>query len=379
MSDAPTEPTPAADDGGGSNTTRLVAIIAVVAVVLGGLIFALTRGGDDLDEIADVPTDEEDADAEGDDPQAEPDEADEEAEEEPADEPEDETEEPDEPEEPSDPDEGNGEIPADGPVITVTSFNFPESEILAEVYAQAMEDAGYPVERSLNLGARELIYPELLAGELDLLPEYLGSALVVWFEQDPPTDVAEGFATLTEQFAPEGFTVLSPAPAENTNAFVVTSDFAAETGASTIEDLAELGTLTFAGPPECEGRDTCYQGLVDRYGLSDISFDSIQEAAARLAALDAGDADMILLFSTDPPLAGDAYVLLEDTLGMVPPENITPVINGEVIDAYGDALRGLLDRITADITTDVLQEMNAAAAEGRSAADIAGAWLAGDL
>jgi osmoprotectant transport system substrate-binding protein len=270
------------------------------------------------------------------------------------------------------------EVP-DGPTIDVSSFNFPESEILGEIYAQALEDEGYPVDRTLNLGARELIYPDLIDGQISLVPEYLGSALVVWFEQDPPEDLDSGVAALTEAFEPEGVSVLEPAPAENNQAFVVTSSFADEHGLSSIADLADAGDITFAGPPECEGRDTCYQGLVDRYGLDNVSFESVQEAAARLAALDAGDAEMILLFSTDAPLAGDELVVLEDTEGMLPPENITPVIRTEVLDAYGDDLRDLLDRVTAALSTDALQQMNAEASEGRSASEIAGDWLADNL
>lgn len=270
------------------------------------------------------------------------------------------------------------EVP-DGPTIDVASFNFPESEILGEIYAQALEGAGYPVERSLNLGARELIYPELLGGDLDLLPEYLGSALVVWFEQDPPADVDSGVTALTDAFEPEGVSVLTPAPAENNQAFVVTADFAEENGLTTIGDLAGAGDITFAGPPECEDRDTCFQGLVTTYGLDNVGFESIQEAAARLAALDAGDSQMILLFSTDAPLAGDAYVVLEDDQGMLPPENITPVLRTEVLEAYGDDLQTLLDAITAAITTDGLQQMNADASEGLSAAEIASAWLDDNL
>jgi osmoprotectant transport system substrate-binding protein len=261
----------------------------------------------------------------------------------------------------------------------VSSFNFPESEILGEIYAQALEDAGYPVDRTLNLGARELIYPDLIDGEISLVPEYLGSALVVWFDQEPPEDVDSGVTALRDAFEPEGVSVLEPAPAENNQAFVVTSAFADEHGLSSIADLADAGDVTFAGPPECEGRDTCYQGLVDRYGLDNVSFESVQEGAARLAALDAGDVEMILLFSTDAPLAGDELVVLEDTEGMLPPENITPVIRTEVLDAYGADLQDLLERVTAALTTDALQQMNAEASEGRSASEIAEDWLAENL
>lgn len=356
--------------GGASGTGKIVAIIAAILLVAGGL-FLFLGGSDDGDDVlADEPEAEAGTDADAEDA----DDPEEGAVEDDVDEPANGAEDGDEGEDAEEP-----VAPGDGPTIEIASFNFPESEILGELYAQALENAGYPVSRSLNLGARELIYPELIGGDLDLLPEYLGSALVVWFEQDPPEDIEAGFAALTDAFAAEEVRVLTPAPAENNQAFVVTSDFAAANGLSGVDDLAGAGAVTFAGPPECEGRDTCFQGLVDRYGLSNVSFTSIQEAAARLAALDAGDVEMILLFSTDPPLAGDAYVVLEDTAGMLPPENITPVVREAILAAYGDDLQALLDAVTATITTEGLQEMNAAASEGLSAAEIAAAWLADHL
>lgn len=270
---------------------------------------------------------------------------------------------------------GDIDVP-DGPDIVVSSFNFPESEILGEVYAQAMEEAGYPVDRALNLGARELLYPEgLLSGDVDLLPEYLGSALVVWFEQDPPEDVDAGVAALTEALEPEGVSVLTPAPAENANVFVVTGTFADDNELSSVADLADLESVTFAGPPECEDRDTCYRGLTNVYGLDNVAFESVQEGAARLAGVESGEYDMILLFSTDAPLAGETLVALEDTEGIIPPENITPVLRTEIIDTYGEDLTNLLDQVTAALTTEILQQMNADASGGLSPAEIATAFL----
>lgn len=267
------------------------------------------------------------------------------------------------------------EIP-DGPEIVVSSFNFPESTILAEVYGQVMEDAGYPVGRELDLGTREVTLPGLADGQIDFLPEYLGSALVTGFGEEPPEDVDAGVEALQAAFEADGVTVLEPAPAVNSNAFVTTSSFAEENGVSTIGDLADVdGGVTFAGPPECEERDTCLLGLTDGYGL-DVTFESIQEPAARLAALEAGDVDLILLFSTDAPLADDRLVQLEDTEGIVPPENIVPVIRTEVVDAYGDDLVALLDEVSAMLTTEVLTEFNLRSSEGLAPDQIAGDWLA---
>lgn len=263
----------------------------------------------------------------------------------------------------------------DGPAITLTSFNFPESEILAEAYAQALEGAGYPVERQLNLGARELVFPQLEDGNVDLLPEYLGSAIMAGFGEDAPEDLDSGLETLRGAMADLGVTVLDAAPAQNANTFVTTTEFADEHGLSSVADLAHAGPIVFAGPPECEERTTCFAGLTEVYGLDEITFTSIQEASARLSALDAGDAQLILLFSTDAPLAGDELVALEDTAGMIPPENVVPVVRSEVLDIYGDDLQAVLDEVTAAISTEALQQMNASASEGRSPADIAESWL----
>lgn len=268
----------------------------------------------------------------------------------------------------------NIDVP-DGPTITVGSFDFPESTILAEVYAQTLEAAGYPVDRQLNIGSRELLLPELESGGIDLLPEYLGSALVVGFEAEAPTDVEAGVAALRTAFAELGVSVLAATPAENANVFVVLTDLAQREGLQAVGDLADLDGPTLAGPPECENRDTCYAGLRETYGLDGLGFSSIGEASARLVALTAGDVDVVLLFSTDAVLADDALTVLDEPAGIVPPENVVPVVRTAVLDAYGDDLTGLLERVGEELTTDVLIGMNDRANEGTAPAQIARDFL----
>lgn len=251
--------------------------------------------------------------------------------------------------------EGNN---VDGPTINVASFNFPESVVLAEIYAQALEANDYPVERNLNLGSRELIFPDLESGAIGFIPEYLGSAISVGFEENAPTDVDEAMETLTGLFGDIGVTVLDPAPGQDQNAFVVTADFAAANGVASVQDLADAGEITFAGPPECEERTTCYAGLVETYGLSNLSFEAIQEGSARVAALEAGEIDVALLFSTQPVIVEKGFVSLTGTEEIVPPENVVPVINTEVVDAYGDDLIELINSISAKITTEALLDLN---------------------
>lgn len=259
--------------------------------------------------------------------------------------------------------------------IVVTSYNFPESEIIGEIYAQALEGANIPVERSLNLGTRELLYPELRAGRVDLVAEYVGSGLIGQFDEQVPDSPQAATALLASLLVDDGLVVLDAAPGENNQAFVVASSQAQAQGWTTLSDLVNASALTFAGPPECEERLTCFRGLLEIYGLTNLTFTSIQEASPRLAALDAGDVDMILLFSTDAPLADASYLVLQDDARMLPPENLVPVVSQAALDAHPDAA-AVIANVTARLTTEALQQMNAQSAQGQSAEQIARAFLA---
>lgn len=266
----------------------------------------------------------------------------------------------------------------DGPAITVGSFNFGESRILAEIYAQTLEANGYTVERNLDLGTREQILPEIGDGSIDLLPEYIGSSLVVGFGLDPVFDTAEGAAALATAFEEQyGAVVLEPAPGEDKNAFVTTRDFASEHDLVTIGDLAGVDAVRFEGPPECEDRDTCFAGLTGTYSLTNVTFSSVAEGGVRVENLKQGNADVVLLFSTQPVIAVEDFVTLEDDMGIVPVENIIPVISGEVADAYGQAIQDVLNDVSALITTELLIELNRRVeVDLEDAADVAADFLA---
>lgn len=273
-------------------------------------------------------------------------------------------------------DAGSGEDVPDGPTITVASFNFGESVILAEIYAQAMEAEGYPVERNLNLGSRELIFPEIESGNIDFIPEYLGSALQVGFGEEAPATTADGLTALRAAFEELDMEVLDAAPGEDKNVFVVTQEFADENDVSAVSDLGRLGDITLGGPPECEDRETCYSGLVGVYALDNVAFESIQEGAARVAALESGEIDVTLLFSTQPIITQSGFVALEETQGLIAPENIVPVISAEAVDAYGDDLVDLINDISSNITTDVLLDLNGRVEiDNQSPDEVATAWL----
>jgi osmoprotectant transport system substrate-binding protein len=254
---------------------------------------------------------------------------------------------------------GSGDGAVDGEPIKVGSFAFNESVIVAEIYAQGLEANGYEVERSLNLGNREVVKPALESGEIDLVPEYVGTlAGFLGAEQSADSDATwEAAKTAFEEL---GVTLLQYSPAQDKNAYVVTAETAAEYGLSTVSDLQPVaGELVFGGPPECPERDLCLLGLQEVYGLEFAEFVSLDAAGPiTIAALEGGEIDVALLFTTQGIIAANGWVSLEDDMGLNPAENLVPAIRSEVVEAYGDDLVALLDSYSEALTTEDLTELN---------------------
>jgi osmoprotectant transport system substrate-binding protein len=275
---------------------------------------------------------------------------------------------------------GSGEDSADrdGPTIVVGSTNFGEQEILGEIFAQALENAGYSVETKFQLGARDVVNPALKDGQIDLMVEYTGTLLT--FEGGTSTtDSAGTHADLVANLAGKGITVLDYAPAQDKNGFVVTADTAAEYGLSKVSDLAaQNGNLVLGGPPECPERDFCLIGLEGVYGLDFKSFQPLDVGGPlTVAALDGGEIDVGLLFTSDGVIAAKGYVLLEDDKLLQPVENIVPVMRTETLDQYDSALSDLLNDVAAEITTAELSELNKRFGIDAEDADaLAKEWLA---
>jgi osmoprotectant transport system substrate-binding protein len=196
-----------------------------------------------------------------------------------------------------------------GTPIVVASFNFTDSQILAELYSQALEARGYPVTRKFNIGSRELIYPSLKSGELQFIPEYQGAAISSGFNEQAPKDSNSEHAKLAELFAPAGVVLFSYAPAENKNTYIVQADLAKAQGLTKISDLRRLGNVVLGGPPECGTRANCFVGFRDTYKLN-VTFQSIQEAGPRLQQLNSGALTVIPVDSVSPPTADPAYTVL---------------------------------------------------------------------
>jgi osmoprotectant transport system substrate-binding protein len=275
---------------------------------------------------------------------------------------------------------GGGNQPAaaskGGAPIVVASFNFTDSQILAELYAQALEGKGYPVQRKFNIGSRELVYPSLKSGELQFIPEYQGAAISTGFNGQAPKDANSEHAKLAELFAPSGIELLDYAPAENKNTYIVKSDLAKSQGLTKISDLKKLDKVVLGGPPECGTRANCFLGFRDTYHLN-VSFQSIQEAGPRLEQLRSGAVTVIPVDSVSPPTADPGFTVLQDDLGIVATENIVPAVNKKVLDERGDDFRATVNAVSAKLTTAELRDLNKQVdSDGDAVADVAKGWLA---
>jgi osmoprotectant transport system substrate-binding protein len=245
--------------------------------------------------------------------------------------------------------------------VVVASFNFPESVLLAEIYAEALEGAGIPVRRELGLGPRELVQPALLGGLVDLVPEYLGSALA---SLAPDADLAGAEVApvrrrLEEAASRRGLSVLEPAAASNQNGIAVTRATADRLGVSTLSGLAgAAGGASLAGPPECQRRPYCLPGLERAYGLRFTRFVALETERQRLTALREQVVDAAVVFTTDGELALGDLVLLEDDRRLQPAENVAPVVSEAAIERYGARLVEPLRAVSARLTSENLRFLN---------------------
>jgi osmoprotectant transport system substrate-binding protein len=265
------------------------------------------------------------------------------------------------------------------PVI-VGSFDFPESILLAHVYAGALAARGFPVRVQSSLGTREVVMPALLGGLVHLVPEYAGSALgfLSLGEQAGTADVAATHAALARWARERGLVAAQPAPAQDTNAVVVTRRTAQRHRLRSIADLATVDQdLVFGGPPECPQRQYCLRGLARTYGLAFGTFVPTDTGGPLTRqALGSGQIDVGLLFTTDANLTSQELVVLADDRGLQPAENITPLLRAQVVDRFGQDVLDTLDEVSARLTTEVLRSLNGSVGpEGPTTQEVAEDWL----
>jgi osmoprotectant transport system substrate-binding protein len=265
-------------------------------------------------------------------------------------------------------------------VITIGSFNFPESALLAYLYAGALSARGYPVRVLPELGSRELVDPAIMTGLVQLVPEYSGSALefVSLGRVRASASVAITATTLQRWMGARGLVVARPAAAQDGNAIVVTAATAARYRLRTVSDLAAVApALIFGGPPECPERPYCLAGLRRAYGLRFRAFVGL-DAGGPLTrqALLAGDIGVALLFTTDPAIRERHLVVLTDNRGLQPAENVVPVVRRATAERYGTGLVAALNAISARLSTPALTALDAQVElDGRAPSIVAERWL----
>ncbi|MFE6609596.1 ABC transporter substrate-binding protein [Amycolatopsis sp. NPDC057786] len=262
-----------------------------------------------------------------------------------------------------------------GAPIVIASFNFTDSVILAELYANALEAEGFPVTRKLNLTTRELTYPALKSGELQFIPEYQGAAITTGYGKEAAKDAQAQHEQLKKLFEPDGIALLEQSPAENKNTYIVKADLAKEKGLAKISDLSKLDNVIVAGGPECAERLPCFKGFTEVYKLK-ATFQTVQEAGPRVEQLRSGKVTVIPVDSVSPLVGDPQFVALEDDLAIVPTENVVPAVSKKVLDERGADFVAAVNAVSKALDTAQLRELNKRVdSDGEKPADVAKEWL----
>ena len=261
--------------------------------------------------------------------------------------------------------EGGGQLIENNPdnqgkSITVGSKNFTEQYVLGNIYAEALERAGYDVKRELNLGSEVVAFKALKQGEIDAYPEYTGTALTSFYKvkvTDVPKDQQEAFDQVKGELEGDQITALPPTPFENTYRLGMTKEKAQEAGnPTTISDLeGKSQDLSISGYPECRQRPDCLLGVEDTYGLK---FKKFVANESPYEVLDTGAADVAFIFSTDANLVTDKYQVLDDDKKLFPPYNISFMIRNDALEKLGPDAQDVIERVQEPLTEEVMQELN---------------------
>ena len=268
-----------------------------------------------------------------------------------------------------------------GKRITVGSKNFTEQFILGEIYAQALQAAGFKVKKELNLGSEQIAYKALKAGQVDGYPEYTGTSLTSFFgvkTKDVPRDPDRAYALAEREYAKEGITALPRTSFENTYKLTTTKAKQKDLlkGATTISAVAKLPNaddLRVVGFPECRQRVDCFLGLKQVYGFSP----KFVSTTSKYQPLDRDQADLSMgSFSTDGELTLDKYAVLEDDKKLFPPYNISFGIRNKALRRIGPAGREVLERVQGPLTVEAMQELNSRVdLDKQKPKDVAAAYL----
>src|SRR4029453_6242075 len=251
-----------------------------------------------------------------------------------------------------------GTQPNEQSSVTVGSTNFSEQLILAEMYAAVLKKAGVNVDTRLNLGAREVVFPALEKGDIDLLPEYNGSVLAFLDPKATQTTSEDVNTALAPKLDAKGLVALDQSPAEDKDGWAVTKETADKYGLAKISDLkGKAGQLVVGGPPELKTRPAGLPGPKKVYGIEDFKEVKALDAGGPLAssALNKGDIDVGRVFTTQGAIAANGWVLLEEDNPLRPAQKIVPIGRKA---AMTDQVKQALNAIAPKITTEELTKLN---------------------
>jgi len=265
-------------------------------------------------------------------------------------------------------DTGSGDDNANSETIVVGSQAYYSNEIIAEIYAQALENAGFDVERKFQIGQRDAYLTALESGEVDVFPEYTGNLLQFYSPDTTATASEDVYAELADAL-PEGLTVLDQAAATDQDSYNVTADFASANSLVSLADLAGVSDLKLGGNAELEERPYGPAGLQDVYGAT-VSFTATGDTT--VDALVAGTINIANVYSADPRIQTENLVSLTDPEGLFLASNVVPLVNADIADSIAD----VINAVSAKLTPEGLVALNVqSTVDKMSSDDIASAWL----
>ena len=264
------------------------------------------------------------------------------------------------------------------PEISIGSAGFPEAALVAEIYAQALEANGFSVDRHLELGERPAVRAAFDAGEINLAPDYVGG-LAAFLELDVTSDADAVRAALLPALEELGQTAFEYSPGTDADGFAVRQETADELGLATMSDLAEVAAdLVWGLATGCPENPICGPGLLDVYGIDigALDVEALSPCSPEIAeALNSGAIGVAQVCTTQAEIASFNFVVMEDDGGLMPAQNLLPVLTQEVADAGGDEMAAVLNSVTELLTTEELVNLNLSIAEQESYEDIASQWL----
>src|SRR5436190_8239799 len=264
--------------------------------------------------------------------------------------------------------------------LTVGSKNFTEEYILGEIYAQALQAAGYNVKKQLNLGSETIALKALKAGQISGYPEYTSTALESFFgakPQDVPSDAQGAYQMAKTDFEKENLTSFTPAPYSSANAVGTLTSTAKKLGVTTISDLnGKSQNLSLYGSPQCRERIDCLLGLQQDYGLKFKSFTPV-DIGLRYTVLDKGQADLSILFTSDAQLANtNKYTLLTDDKHVLTPGYPMFITSQDTVNKAGPDLEKTITEVQKNLDLKTIRELNARVdLDKQQPADVAHAYL----